>query len=106
MGEGEWVELLEVNLLKIITMKYCKKLSDTISVKENIKIRNKRKGFKKFVYELWEGWFLSGDKKIKNGVYKTRIIDKENKRYYEHVKDYENEEILRNCEEDLKKHRK
>ena len=79
-------------------------ISNTVLVKENIRIRKSKNGIKKFVYELLQGWFHSGDKKIKNGVYKTRIVDREKNKYYEHVGDCENGKILRNCEEELKKH--
>ena len=130
MGNGEWIEFLEGLILKYMATRYCKEcgrkkvlfnrfclfcfkktntktgliIGDTVSVKENIKIRKNKNGIKKFVYELLQGWFSSGDKKIKNGVYKTRIVNREENKYYEHVKNYENGKILRNCEEELKKH--
>ena len=57
-------------------------------IKEEIKIRaslrgwQKRKGFKKFMVEFLQGWFLSKDeKKFPEGIQQTRLIDKKNNRY-------------------------
>lgn len=98
--------------------KFCffcfKKTSNNISfiVKERINIfdsyqaRRKWKGYRKFIYEILSWWFQSWDKRIKNWVLKTRIIDKENKYYFESVEDYTTKKILRTCEENLDKHKK
>ncbi|MBE3115154.1 MAG: hypothetical protein IMZ59_06520 [Actinobacteria bacterium] len=81
-------------------------IEERIVIRENLKARQKRKGFRKFIREIIQGWFPSGDKrKHPEGINKTRIIDKEKDSYQEKVKDVKTGKITRNIEEPLSKHR-
>lgn len=80
------------------------KIHETMCIRDSIKIRRKRQGFKKFISETLCGWFPSGDKKIIDGVKKTRIINKEKNEYYEKVENYKTGKILRHCTEKLTDH--
>lgn len=102
--------------LKINFCFYCRKktpnnvniaVSDKVSIRDNIKVRIKRKGFKKFVIETIGGWFqniITGDTKY--GVNKERIIDREKNEYHETVKDLKTGKIIRDCHEKLTEHKK
>lgn len=79
---------------------------ENISTKESLKMRHKGRGFKRFISEFLDGWFPSVSSKLKSGVYKTRIIDKENDRYYEVVKDAKKDKKIHECDEPLSQHRK
>jgi hypothetical protein len=77
-------------------------LSDNLVISEKIKGKIKEEGIKKPRRE-----FIYGDelyKKANKMVYKTRIIDWENDRYYEKVVDKENDAIIHECEEPLSQH--
>lgn len=51
---------------------------DSIKIGENyFRIRLGRYGFPKFVYELLRRYKLSGDRRLPEGVYEDRMIDKE-----------------------------
>lgn len=80
-------------------------ISDTIIVRDFIKMRHMRLGFKKFIAEILSGWFPSNDMKLKNGVNKIRIVDRGNDEYHEVVKDYKTGKMLRECHEPLSVHR-
>ena len=81
-------------------------IEERIVIRENLKARQKRKGFRKFIREIIQGWFPSGDKrKHPEGINKIRIIDKEKDSYQEKVKDVKTGKITRNIEEPLSKHR-
>ncbi len=76
-------------------------------MKETIKIRHKRKGYKKFLAEEERGYYPSKDKnKYPLGVDKIRIIDKGKNLYIEKVIDKKTGKIIRNIEELLTKHKK
>jgi hypothetical protein len=92
--------------LKNTTTNVCISIQEKISIRETFKLRKKRKGFAKFVYELIQGWFPSGDERIKDGVNKKRIIDKENNRYFEHVEDNHSKKVIHHREEKLTDHRR
>lgn len=80
--------------------------NEGIIVGENLKTKQKRKGFKKFIREIIQGRFPSGDKrKHPEGIEKTRVIDKEKDRYQEKIKDVTTGKITRDIEEPLSKHR-
>jgi len=52
-------------------------ISETLKIRESLRGRQKRKGFKKFMVEFLQGWFPSENKeKFPEGVQKTLIIDK------------------------------
>ena len=79
--------------------------SDGLKVGEGIGFRQKRKGFGKFMIESIQGWFRSGDHKLKKGVDKVRIIDKEKNEYHETVKDAMTGEVIRDIHEPLSQHK-
>lgn len=85
-------------------------ISETLKIRESLRGRQKRKGFKKFMVEFLQGWFPSGDKnKHPAGVENIRIINKENPdkgdSYQEITKDVKTGEIIRNIKEPLNQHR-
>ncbi|MBZ9577686.1 hypothetical protein KJA13_01470 [Patescibacteria group bacterium] len=100
--------------LKINFCFYCKKktpnnvnitVSDKVSIKDNVRIKIKRKGFKKFVIETISGWFSSVNPRLNKGVNITRTIDKE-KKWYDHVvKDANTGEIIHEEHEPLDEHK-
>lgn len=78
-----------------------------MKVRDSIKIRVKRRGFKNFLSETIKGWFpniVTGDSNY--GVNKTRIIDKEKNEYHEIVKNIKTGKIIRDCHEQLTNHKK
>lgn len=80
-------------------------IRENVSIRENLKVRREGTRFKKFISEFLGGWFSSGDPKLKDGVYKTRNIDKEKDTYDEVVKDYKTGKIIHECHESLSEHR-
>ena len=89
------------NSIKIVAL-----LSDTVRVRDNLALRLKRKGFKRFMTEIIGGWFPSKDKgKFPEGVDKERIIDKEKDEYHEVVKEAKTGEVVRDIHEPLSQHR-
>jgi len=86
--------------------KDCKvSLSSTIGIRSSIKVRQKRKGFGKFIYESIHGWFPSGDNKFKKGVEIIRIIDKTKYEYHHTVKDIATGKVTHDEHEPLKNHK-
>lgn len=79
-------------------------VSDTITVRDSLKLRLKGDGFKKFISETLSGWFPSGDKRLKHGVDKVRSIDKKTDEYHEVVKNYRTGKIIHECHEPLSVH--
>ena len=79
--------------------------SDGLKVGESIGFRQKRKGFRKFMIESIQGWFRSGDHKLKKGVDKVRIIDKERDEYHEVIENAETGEVIRDIHEPLSQHK-
>ena len=79
--------------------------SDEGQGRESLELRQKQKGFKKFMKEIISGWFPSRNKeRFPEGVEKIRVIDKEKDWYREKVKDVKTSEITRNIEQPLRKH--
>lgn len=83
---------------------------EKIILRESLRIRQKRKGFGKFVKEIMQGWFSSKDKRrFPKGIEKTRIIDREHPdrqdSYQEKIKDIKTGKIWRNKKEPLKQHK-
>ncbi len=78
---------------------------DVVEIHNTIKVRQKRKGFRKFMKETLQGWFPSVSPKLKKGVDKVRIVDKEKNEYHETVKDLATGEVIRNIHEPLSQHK-
>ena len=79
--------------------------SDAVGIRESLRVRQKRKGFGKFIKEIIQGWFPSGDPKLKNGVDVVRIVDKEKKEYYHITTDAATGEVTHKEHEPLDQHR-
>lgn len=79
-------------------------ISDTIDVRSSLRVRHKKTGYRKFLSETLSGWFSSFNKKLKNGVYKNRVINREKNEYYEIVRDYKTGKVFHKCYEPLKVH--
>jgi hypothetical protein len=77
----------------------------TVGINTSIKARKKRKGVGRFVKEIIQGVFASGDPKLKKGVDKVRIVDRERNEYHEVVKNAETGETIREVHEPLSQHR-
>jgi len=61
-------------------------IKEEIKIRESLRGRQKRKGFKKFMVEFLQGWFPSKDKKkFPEGIQQTRLIDKKNDRYQKKI---------------------
>lgn len=76
--------------------------TDTIEIHEKISLKAKQQGFKKPRKEL-----VTGDEKYvaqDRWVHKERVIDRENDKYLEVVKDPKTGEIIHQCEEPLSQH--
>jgi uncharacterized C2H2 Zn-finger protein len=76
-----------------------------VGIHSRIKVRQKRKDFDKFIKEIIQGWFPSGDPKLTKGVDMVRIVDKENKKYDHIVKNADTGEIIHEEHEPLNQHR-
>jgi len=74
-------------------------------VNSKARFKQWKEGFKKFAKEVLQGWFPSGDPRLKNGVDKVRIIDKEKDEYHETVKDAITGEVIRDIHEPLSQHK-
>ena len=69
-------------------------------------MRQKRKGFNKFIREAWSRrWKSSGDPKLPKGVYEDRAIDKERDTYDQLTRDVETGRVTHEHHEPLSKHR-
>jgi len=80
-------------------------ISDAVVLHDSINIRQKRKGFGKFMIESIQGWFPSGDPKLKKGVDMARIVDREKKEYHHIVKDVATGEVIHEEHEPLSQHK-
>lgn len=81
-------------------------INEKIKIRESLRVRQKRKGFKKFMVEFWQGWFPSKNSgKFPDGVQKTRVIDKYNNRYQEKVINEATREVLVDKNEKLSEHK-
>lgn len=79
---------------------------EEIKIRESLRGRQKRKGFKKFMVEFLQGWFPSKNKReFPCGVQKTRLIDKKNDKYQEKVIDEKTSKIVVNKDEKLLEHK-
>lgn len=84
-------------------------ISETISVKDSMKLRKYKYGIKKFLVEIISGWFPTkglSARKLLHGVEKSRVVDREKDEYHEVVKDYKTKEVIHECHEPLSKHKK
>lgn len=102
---------------RIVQCPYCGSRSReiTLSAKDSLKvidvffrIRLKRFGFNKFVYELVKRYLVSGNKHLPEGVFENRTIDKESELYDQTVykiKDGKIGQILHKDKEKLSKHK-
>ncbi|MDO8523474.1 MAG: hypothetical protein Q7S12_04330 [bacterium] len=81
-------------------------VSETIKVRDSLRMRKLGAGIKKFLGEFLGGWFPSGDPKLPGGVDKARAIDREKNEYHEVVKKYGTDEIIHETHEQLNKHQK
>ncbi len=86
--------------------KDCKVIaSAVVEIHSSMKVRQKRKGFSKFIREIIQGRFLSVSPKLKKGVDKVRIIDKEKDEYHETVIDASTGEMIHETHELLSQHK-
>lgn len=69
------------------------------------RVRQIRKGFKKFMKEIISRWRPSISPELKDGVNEERIIDKERNEYQQTVKDARTGEIAHEEHEPLSQHR-
>ena len=76
-----------------------------VGISGSLRARKKRKGVGRFVIEILQGWFPSGSPKLKKGVDKVRIVDKEKNEYHEVVENAETGEIIREVHEPLSQHK-
>lgn len=88
-----------------ITLQITNIVIDSMEHKDSLRAKSKDDSFpsgKKIRTDIMTGY----EKSQSNGkwVEKTRVIDKDNDRYLEHIVDPETKEILHHCEESLKKH--
>ena len=77
---------------------------DIVGIHGNLRARQKRKGFGKFMKEILQGWFPSGNPKLKKGVDKVRVVDKEKNEYHETIRDLATGEVTRDIHEPLSQH--
>jgi len=88
-----------------------KKTSDReafVAIGEGIvetRVRQIRKGFKKFMKEIISRWRPSISPELKDGVNEERIIDKEKNEYQQTVKDARTGEITHEEHEPLSQHK-
>jgi len=86
--------------------KDCKVTTTTnLVISSNLRARKKRKGVGRFTKEILQGRFPSGDPKLKKGVDKVRIVDREKKEYHEVVENAETGEVIREVHEPLSQHK-
>jgi len=86
-------------------MKFSKTINESISLRDSMRARQKRVGFKKFAKEILQGWFMSKDKvKFPKGVYLTRIADKIKDLYSEKVINAQTGKTERYVTEKLSEH--
>jgi hypothetical protein len=84
-------------------------ISETITIRDSIKLRKYKQGIKKFLIEIISGWFPTRDKladKLPHGVEKSRVVDREKNEYHEIVKDYKTKKVVHECHEPLSEHSK
>jgi hypothetical protein len=77
----------------------------TLVISSNLRARKKRKGVGRFTKEILQGRFPSGDPKLKKGVDKVRIVDREKKEYHEVIENAETGEVIREVHEPLSQHK-
>lgn len=79
------------------------RINDSLHMQESIRGKtNKMPGKKKPYQEFQHG--VDYSKTLEKFVNKDRIIDRENDRYYEKVKDPDTGEVLHECQEKLSEH--
>jgi len=84
-------------------------ISETITVRDSLRLRTERPGFKGFLAEIISGWFPTKGKlaeKLPHGVEKSRVVDRGKDEYHEVIKDYKTKKIIHECHEPLSQHKK
>jgi len=84
-------------------------ISETMILRDSIRLRKYITGVKKFIVEIVSGCFPTKGKlakKLPEGVHKSRVIDREKDEYHEVVQKYGTEKIIHECHEPLSQHRK
>jgi len=84
-------------------------VSETISIRDSMKLRKHKHGIKKFLVEIISGWFPTKGslaRRLPHGVEKSRVVDREKDEYHEVVKDYKTKKVIHECHEPLSKHKK
>ena len=76
-----------------------------VEIHSTIKVRQKRKGFRKFIKEILQGRFPSGSPKLKKGVDKVRVINKEKDEYHETITDASTGVVIHDRHEPLSQHK-
>lgn len=80
-------------------------IENNLPLYSNIEGKAKRPGYKRPIYEFLQGWFPSISKKIKNGVYQIRIIDRLKDLYKHEVIDYKTKKTTHKENEKLSNHK-
>ena len=82
--------------------KYNVSISETLTIRGGIGVKAKRAGEKKpYIEDLSVPDHSRSLGKI---VHRTRVIDRDNDRYFEKITDYETGEVIHHCEEPLSQH--
>ncbi len=86
-----------------VARKYNVHICETVRIDATLGLKHKRKGVKKPLFESITKQDIFRDKKTLSKL--TRIIDRVNDRYFEKITDLSTDEVLRECDEPLSKHR-
>lgn len=80
-------------------------LTETIKMHDSLSLIHKRTGFKKFLRKVFSGWKPSGDPRLSEGVNIEMVVDRENNKYDQVVKDAKTDEVLHGEHELLTEHK-
>jgi len=80
-------------------------IKETMSIKESIKAKIKKEGFKKFARLIVQGWKPSGDQKLNSGVDVYLDVNKEKNEFHHIVKDSSSKKVLHEEHEALTEHK-
>ncbi len=81
-------------------------LFETIKVRDNIGLKTFSGSIKKFISHFMDGWFSSDRRDLSpDGVYKERLIDRQNNHYKEFVKDAKTGRIIHDINQKLTEHK-
>lgn len=86
------------NLIKI-------NFSETIKIHDSLGIVQKRVGLKRFLRKVFSGWKPSGDPKLSEGVNVKMMVNRENNKYDQIVKDAKTGKVLHEEHEPLTEHK-